>query len=213
VLVKICGIKDLAALDAARQAGADMVGFVFFPPSPRAVTAIQAGELARSYGLGPKRVGLFVAPDDAMLAATLAEVPLDILQLQGHETPARAGDIRARFGKPVMKALGIASKEDLARLPDYADQVDYFLLDARPPPGSALPGGNALAFDWALMKGEKPPRPWLLAGGLTPANVVQAITTSGAPGVDVSSGVERARGVKDPAAIAAFIAAAKSGLA
>ena len=213
MLVKICGIKDTAALEAARQAGADMVGFVFFPPSPRAVTANQAGELARSYRNGPQRVGLFVDPDDAMLAATLAEVPLDILQLQGHETPARAGEIRARFGKPVMKALGIASKADLAHLPEYADQVDYFLLDARPPPGSALPGGNAQAFDWALMKGEKPPRPWLLAGGLTPANVVQAITTSGAPGVDVSSGVERTRGVKDPAAIAAFIAAAKSGRA
>ena len=213
MLVKICGIRDAAALDAARQAGADMVGFVFFPPSPRAVTANQAGMLARSYRNGPQRVGLFVDPDDAMLAATLAEVPLDILQLHGEESPARAGDIRARFGRPVMKALGIASKEDLARLPDYADQVDYFLLDARPPPGSALPGGNALAFDWALMKGEKPPRPWLLAGGLTPAHVVQAITTSGAPGVDVSSGVERARGVKDPAAIAAFIAAAKSGRA
>jgi phosphoribosylanthranilate isomerase len=188
-----------------------MVGFVFFPPSPRAVTAIQAGELARSYGQGPKRVGLFVDPDDAMLAATLAEVPLDILQLQGEETPARAGEIRARFGKPVMKALGIGSKADLARLPYYADQVDYFLLDAPPPAGSALPGGNAQAFDWALMKNEKPPRPWLLAGGLTPANVAEAIAASGAPGVDVSSGVERARGVKDPAAIAAFIAAAKAG--
>jgi phosphoribosylanthranilate isomerase len=210
VLVKICGIKDPAALEAARQAGADMVGFVFFPPSPRAVTANQAGELARSYRNGPKRVGLFVDPDDAMLAATLAEVPLDILQLHGDETPARAGEIRARFGKPVMKALGIGSKADLARLADYADQVDYLLLDARPPAGSALPGGNALAFDWALMKGEQPPRPWLLAGGLTPANVTEAITASGAPGVDVSSGVERARGVKDPAAIAAFIAAAKS---
>jgi phosphoribosylanthranilate isomerase len=213
VLVKICGIKDAAALDAARQGGADMVGFVFFPPSPRAVTAIQAGELARSYGQGPKRVGLFVDPDDAMLAATLAEVPLDILQLQGEETPARAGEIRARFGKPVMKALGIGSKADLARLPYYADQVDYFLLDAPPPAGSALPGGNAQAFDWALMKNEKPPRPWLLAGGLTPANVAEAIAASGAPGVDVSSGVERARGVKDPAAIAAFIAAAKAGRA
>jgi len=210
VLVKICGIKDTAALDAARQAGADMVGFVFFPPSPRAVTAIQAGELARSYLNGPKRVGLFVDPDDAMLAATLAEVPLDILQLHGEESPARAGEIRARFGKPVMKALGIGSKADLACLPEYADQVDYLLLDARPPPGSALPGGNAQAFDWALMKGERPPRPWLLAGGLTPANVVEAIAASGAPGVDVSSGVERARGIKDPTAIAAFIAAAKS---
>ena len=210
MLVKICGIKDTAALEAARQAGADMVGFVFFPPSPRAVTANQAGVLARSYADGPQRVGLFVDPDDAMLAATLAEVPLDILQLHGEETPARAGEIRARFGKPVMKALGIGSKADLARLPDYADQVDYFLLDARPPPGSDLPGGNAQAFEWAIMKGEYPPRPWLLAGGLTPANIARAIAASGAKGVDVSSGVERARGVKDPAAIAAFIAAAKS---
>ncbi len=207
--VKICGIKDAAALDAARRAGADMVGFVFFPPSPRAVTANQAGVLARSYTVGPKRVGLFVDPDDTTLAAALAEVPLDILQLHGEESPARAGEIRARFGKPVMKALGIGSKADLARLADYADQVDYFLLDARPPPGSALPGGTALAFDWALMKNETPPRPWLLAGGLTPANVAEAIAASGAPGVDVSSGVERARGIKDPAAIAAFVAAAK----
>jgi phosphoribosylanthranilate isomerase len=210
VLVKICGIKDATALAAAHDAGADMVGFVFFPPSPRAVTPAEAGLLARSYQGGPKRVGLFVDPDDATLAATLAEVPLDILQLHGEETPARAGEIRARFGKPVMKALGIGSKADLARLPDYAEQVDYFLLDARPPPGSVLPGGNALAFDWALMKGEHPPRPWLLAGGLTPANVAEAIAASGAPGVDVSSGVESARGIKDPAAIAAFIAAARS---
>jgi phosphoribosylanthranilate isomerase len=210
VLVKICGIKDLAGLEAARMAGADMVGFVFFPPSPRAVTPGEAAMLARSYTLGPKRVGLFVDPDDATLAATLAEVPLDILQLHGEESPGRVGEIRARFGKPVMKALGIGSKADLARLADYADQVDYFLLDARPPPGSALPGGNALAFDWALMKGESPPRPWLLAGGLTPDNVAAAIAASGASGVDVSSGVERARGVKDPAAIAAFVTAARA---
>ncbi len=210
MLVKICGIKDLAGLEAARMAGADMVGFVFFPPSPRAVTPGEAAMLARSYTLGPKRVGLFVDPDDATLAATLAEVPLDILQLHGEESPGRVGEIRARFGKPVMKALGIGSKADLARLADYADQVDYFLLDARPPPGSALPGGNALAFDWALMKGESPPRPWLLAGGLTPDNVAAAIAASGASGVDVSSGVERARGVKDPAAIAAFVTAARA---
>jgi len=213
VLVNSCGIKDRAALDAAREAGADMLGFVFFPASPRAVTANQAAELARSYADGPQRVGLFVDPDDAMLAETLALVPLDLIQLHGEESPARAAEIRARFCKPVMKALGIATKADLARMADYADQVDYFLLDARPPPGSALPGGNALAFDWSLMKGETPPRPWLLAGGLTPANVAEAITASGATGVDVSSGVEKARGVKDPAAIAAFIAAAKAARA
>jgi len=213
MLVKICGIKDVTGLEAAREAGADMVGFVFFPRSPRAVTPTKAGLLAHSYAGGPKRVGLFVDPDDATLATTLAEVPLDILQLHGEESPARAGEIRARFGKPVMKALGIGSKADLAHLADYADQVDYFLLDARPPAGSVLPGGNALAFDWALMKGEHPPRPWLLAGGLTPANVAEAIAASGAPGVDVSSGVERARGIKDPAAIAAFIANAKAARA
>ncbi len=213
MLVKICGIKDRAALDAACEAGADMLGFVFFPASPRAVTANQAAELARSYADGPKRVGLFVDPDDTMLAETLAQVPLDLIQLHGEESPARAAAIRARFGKPVMKALGIATKADLARMADYADQVDYFLLDARPPPGSALPGGNALAFDWSLMKGETPPRPWLLAGGLTPANVAEAIAASRATGVDVSSGVEKARGVKDPAAIAAFIAAAKAARA
>ena len=149
----------------------------------------------RSYADGPKRVGLFVDPDDTMLAETLAQVPLDLIQLHGEESPARAAAIRARFGKPVMKALGIATKADLARMADYADQVDYFLLDARPPPGSALPGGNALAFDWSLMKGETPPRPWLLAGGLTPTNVAEAIAASGATGVDVSSGVEKARGV------------------
>ena len=213
MLVKICGIKDVTGLEAAREEGADMVGFVFFPPSPRAVTPAEAGLLVRSYAGGPKRVGLFVDPDDATLAATLAEVPLDILQLHGEESPARAGKIRARFRKPVMKALGIGSKADLARLADYADQVDYFLLDARPPPDSALPGGNALAFDWSLMKGEQPPRPWLLAGGLTPDNVAEAIIASGATGVDVSSGVERARGIKDPVAIAAFITAAKSARA
>jgi len=194
VLVKICGIKDRAALDAASQAGADMLGFVFFPPSPRAVTPAEAAMLARSYAAGPKRVGLFVDPDDALLTETLAQAPLDLIQLHGEESPARAADIRLRFGKPVMKALGIATKADLTR----------------PPPGSVLPGGNALAFDWSLMKDENPPRPWLLAGGLTPANVAQAIAASGAKGVDVSSGVEKARGEKDPAAIAAFIAAAKA---
>ena len=132
MLVKICGIKDRAALDAASQAGADMLGFVFFPPSPRAVTPAEAAMLARSYAAGPKRVGLFVDPDDALLTETLAQAPLDLIQLHGEESPARAADIRLRFGKPVMKALGIATKADLTRMADYADQVDYFLLDARP---------------------------------------------------------------------------------
>ncbi|MEN9500589.1 MAG: hypothetical protein RIS83_2409 [Pseudomonadota bacterium] len=210
ITVKICGLKDIAGLEAAVSAGADMVGFVFFPPSPRAVTPAEAARLARHYQTGPKRVGLFVDPSDDLLTEVLTTVPLDIVQLHGAESPARAGEIRRRFGKPVMKALGIATKADLAVSASYADQVDYFLLDARPPPESNLPGGNAHAFDWTLTKGAHLARPWLLAGGLTPQNVAEAIAVSGAAGVDVSSGVEKARGVKDPAAIAAFIAAVRA---
>ena len=140
----------------------------------------------------------------------LAALPLDVIQLHGEETPTRCAAIRARFGLPVMKALGIASAADLDALADYAPVVDRFLLDAKAPPGAPLPGGNAAPFDWTLTAGRTIPRPWLLAGGLTPENVGQAIAVSGAPGVDVSSGVERARGVKDPARIAAFVAASRA---
>jgi phosphoribosylanthranilate isomerase len=208
-LVKICGVNDAAGFDAAVAAGADMLGFVFFPASPRAVSPAQAAALsARTVG-GPLRVGLFVDPEDALLDAVLAALPLDILQLHGAEDPARCAGLRTRFGRPVMKALGVATPADLAALEDFAPAVDRFLLDAKPPPGAALPGGNAAAFDWQLTSGRAIPRPWLLAGGLTPGNVAEALRQSGAPGVDVSSGVERARGVKDPALIAAFIAAAR----
>ncbi len=208
VAVKICGLNDAAGMAAAIAAGADFVGFVFFPPSPRAVTPAQAASLARP---GPLKVGLFVDPTDELLAATLATAPLDILQLHGEETPARCAAIRARFGRPVMKALGIAAPADLDRLADYAPVVDRFLLDAKAPPGAPLPGGNAAPFDWTLTAGRAIPRPWLLAGGLTPDNVAEAIAVSGAPGVDVSSGVEKARGAKDPARIAAFVRAARGG--
>ncbi|MCZ8150762.1 MAG: phosphoribosylanthranilate isomerase [Roseomonas sp.] len=206
VITKICGINDASAMEAAAGAGADLVGFVFFPPSPRAVTPTQAAAIARP---GPARVGLFVDPEESLIAAVLAELPLDIIQLHGEETPARCAAIRARFGLPVMKALGIATVEDLAQLADYAPVVDRFLLDAKAPPGAPLPGGNAAPFDWTLMSGRTIPRPWLLAGGLTPRNVADAIRVSGAPGVDVSSGVERARGVKDTKLIAAFVEAAR----
>jgi phosphoribosylanthranilate isomerase len=135
---------------------------------------------------------------------------LDLLQLHGEETPARCAEIRARFGRPVMKALGIAGPADFALLDAYAPVVDRFLLDAKPLPGATLPGGNATVFDWRLLAGRHIPHPWLLAGGLTADNVAEAIRVSGAPGVDVSSGVERARGVKDPARIAAFVAAARA---
>jgi phosphoribosylanthranilate isomerase len=209
MLVKICGIKDAEAMRAAAEAGADLLGFVFFPPSPRAVTPAEAAALSATVTGGPLRVGLFVDPTDEALAATLAAIPLDILQLHGEETPERCAAIRARFGRPVMKALGIATPADLDALAAYAPAVDRFLLDAKAPPGAPLPGGNAAPFDWTLTAGRAIPRPWLLAGGLTPQNVAEAIRVAGAPGVDVSSGVEKARGVKDPGLIAAFVAAAR----
>lgn len=210
MLAKICGLREAATVDAAVAAGADMLGFVFFPPSPRAVTPAMAAPLAERSGAA-LRVGLFVDPDDALLEATLATVPLDLLQLHGAETPARCAAIRASFGLPVMKALGIGSRADLAQLAGFAPVVDRFLLDAKAPPGATLPGGNAAPFDWGILAGAAIPRPWLLAGGLTAANVGDAIRVSGAPGVDVSSGVERARGVKDAGLIAAFMAAARAG--
>ncbi|WP_198372312.1 phosphoribosylanthranilate isomerase [Roseomonas rosulenta] len=208
--VKICGIRDAAALTAAAEGGADYVGFVFFPPSPRYLTPAEAASLSATCPGGPKRVGLFVDATDDAIAAVLAALPLDILQLQGTETPERAAAIRARFGLPVMKALGIGAPEDFAAVEAFAPVVDRFLFDAKPPPGAALPGGNAQPFEWRLLAGRDIPRPWLLAGGLTADNVAEAIRTAGAPGVDVSSGVERARGVKDPALIRAFIAAARA---
>jgi phosphoribosylanthranilate isomerase len=211
---KICGLNDAAGLDAAVAGGAAMIGLVFFPPSPRAVTPAQAAALAaRAPGLeagGPLRVGLFVDASDDAIAAVLGALPLDILQLHGEEDPARCAALRARFGRPVMKALGIATKADLGLLDLYAPAVDRFLLDAKPPPGATIPGGNAEVFDWSLLTGRTIPRPWLLAGGLTPENVAAAIRATGAPGVDVSSGVERARGVKDPLRIAAFLDAVRA---
>lgn len=207
--VKICGVNDAASFDAAVAAGADMLGFVFYPPSPRAVTPAQAAALSARHPGGPLRVGLFVDPAEATVAEVLAALSLDLIQLHGTEEPARCAVLRARFGRPVMKAIGVAAPEDLEALAAYAPAVDRFLLDARPPPGATLPGGNAAAFDWSLTAGRAIPRPWLLAGGLTPGNVAEALRMSGAPGVDVSSGVERARGVKDPALIRAFVAAAR----
>jgi phosphoribosylanthranilate isomerase len=206
--VKICGINSAVALDAAVAAGADWLGFVFFPPSPRAVSAAHAAALsARAPGGGeqggPLRVGLFVDPAPAEIAATLAVLPLDILQIHGTAAQARA--LRDSFGRPVWRAVGIESAADL---PARAEGADALLLDASPPRGATRPGGNAVAFDWRLLRNWRPPAPWLLAGGLTPDNVAEAIAMTGAPAVDVSSGVERHPGEKDPALIRAFIAAA-----
>jgi len=209
--VKICGVNSPEALAWAAEAGADFVGFVYFAPSPRAVTPAQTGAISASLAGGPRRVGLFVDPDDALLEAALASTPLDVIQLHGEETPGRVAEIRARSGVPVMKALGIATEADLAQIAPYAEVADRLLLDAKPPPDAVLPGGNAARFEWRLARLARINRPWLLAGGLTPANVAAAIAASGAPGVDVSSGVERARGVKDAGLIRDFVAAARAG--
>jgi len=200
VRVKICGVNEPAAIDAAVEGGADWIGFNFFPPSPRYVTPLRARDLAARHKGGPPRVGLFVNPTEAMIAEVLVDVPLDILQLYG------AGDmlpgLRARFELPVWCPVGVASAADL---PLGLEGADALLLEAKPPPDATRPGGNAVRFDWTLTRGWRAPGPWLLAGGLDPGNVADAIRQSGAETVDVSSGVEREKGVKDPALIDAFI--------
>ena len=204
VQVKICGINDAEAFDAAIAAGADWVGLNFFPPSPRYVTPARAAGLsARSPG-GPPRVGLFVDPTQEAIATTLDTVRLDILQLYG---ALDLSALRARFGLPIWHAVGVASAADL---PAAARGADRLVVEAKPPPGATRPGGNAARFDWSLLCGWRAPAPWILAGGLTVNNVTEAIHVSGASAVDVSSGVERAPGEKDPALIRAFIANARS---
>ena len=205
--VKICGLRDAAMLDAAVQAGAAYVGLVFVEKSPRNVTLAQAAALAAMVPAGVAKVALVVNADDAELDALLAQVPVDILQLHGSESLARVTALKARYGLPVMKAVGVAGPDDLAALDAYAQVADLLLVDAKPPKGADLPGGNGLSFDWRLIAGRRWPVPWMLAGGLTPANVAQAVALTGAGQVDVSSGVESAPGVKDAALIAAFCAA------
>jgi phosphoribosylanthranilate isomerase len=209
VTVKICGITDDEAMDAVVDSGADMVGLVFFPPSPRAVTPERAAELVE---LAPEellKVGLFVDADDRTLDAVLTHVRLDLLQFHGHETAERIEAVRLEYGLPVMKVIPVATAVDLDAASAFTASADRLLFDAKAPKGADRPGGNATAFDWAVLAGRKWPLPWMLAGGLEPANVAEAIRISGAPGVDVSSGVESAPGVKDPARIRAFVKAAK----
>lgn len=207
--VKICGITRADDLAVAAESGARYAGFVFFPKSPRHLDVETAAALAVNAPLGLARVGLFVDPADTALDAVLDHVPLDILQLHGHETPARVAEIKARTGLPVMKAVGVAAPADLDALWDYGLVADLLLIDAKAPPGAALPGGNGLSFDWRLLAGRRMLRPWMLAGGLTPGNVAEAVRLTGAPMVDVSSGVETAPGQKDAALIRGFVAAAQ----
>ncbi|KFI31218.1 N-(5'-phosphoribosyl)anthranilate isomerase [Haematobacter massiliensis] len=209
VRVKVCGLREPAHVAAAAEAGAAYVGFVFFPRSPRAVSIAEARMLAAEAPAGLAKVGLVVDADDALLDAILADVPLDMLQLHGRETPARVAEIRQRYGLPVMKAVGIAGPEDIARLADYWQVADQILVDAKAPKDAALPGGNGVAFDWGLLWNLRWPVPWMLAGGLTPANVADALRVTGAGQVDVSSGTESAPGIKDPGLIRAFIEATK----
>jgi len=207
--VKICGITDDDAMEAAMEAGADYIGLVFYPPSPRAVTPEHAAELVEFTPGEVTKVGLFVDPDDATLDRVLTRVRLDLLQLHGSESPERIEAIRLEYGLPVMKVVPVAGLADLAAADPFLAVCDRLLFDAKPPKGATLPGGNAVSFDWTVLAGLRWGLPWMLAGGLTPANVAEAIRISGATAVDVSSGVESAPGVKDPALIRAFIKAAK----
>jgi phosphoribosylanthranilate isomerase len=209
IRVKICGLREPAHVDAAVRAGAAYVGLVFFAKSPRNLSADEAARLAAVVPAGVAKVALTVDADDATLDALLDRVPLDMLQLHGRETPERVAEVRARFGLPVMKAVGVAGEEDLPALEEFGRVADQLLVDAKPPKDATLPGGNGLAFDWRLIAGRRWPVPWMLAGGLTADNVVEAIRLTSARQVDVSSGVESAPGVKDEGMIASFIAAAR----
>lgn len=208
--VKICGLTSAQDLRHAAQVGARYAGFVFFPKSPRNLTLDAARALAVEAPVGLAKVALVVNPDDAALDAILAQVPIDMIQLHGSESPARVAEIRARHGLPVMKAVGISSAADLPELAQYEAVADQILVDAKPARGAALPGGNGLSFDWRLIAGRDWARPWMLAGGLTPDNVAEAIRLTGTRQVDVSSGVEAAPGVKDAARMAAFVQAARA---
>jgi phosphoribosylanthranilate isomerase len=203
--VKICGLSTPEAVTAAVEGGARYVGFVFFPPSPRSLTPSRAATLLASAPTGPTRVGLFVDADDALLEEVLASVALDMVQFHGAEPPERVAEVKARYGLPVIKAVPIAGADDLVRARDYEDVADMLLFDARPPKGASRPGGNAQAFDWALVRDRGWRLPWLLAGGIDAGNVVAAVRASGAPAVDVSSGVEDRPGVKNPANIRALL--------
>ena len=212
VTAKICGINDAAALTAAVDGGASHVGFVFYPPSPRAVTPDTAAALSGMVDTSARRVirtGLFVDPDDALIDTVAARVPLELLQLHGGETPERVAALKQRSGLSVMKVIRVGAAADIDRAADFFDVADWLMFDALPPKSmaDALPGGNALAFDWRLLSGRDWPLPWMLAGGLTAENVAEAVRLSGAAVVDTSSGVEDSPGRKNPALIRAFLAA------
>ena len=209
--VKICGITTAETMTAAVDGGAEFVGLNFYPPSPRSGTPEQAGQLAAMGPGGLIKTGLLVDADDTTIGTILKAAPLDLLQLHGSETPERVAEVKARFGLPVMKVIKLRQPGDLEAVAPYLAVADRLLFDAMPPAEmtGALPGGNALAFDWSILSGTTWPLPWMLAGGLTPENVAEAIRISGAPAVDVASGVEDEPGQKNSGKIKDFISAAR----
>jgi len=211
ISVKICGLKTPEVVDAAVNAGADFVGFVFFGPSPRNIDTAMAAELMARVPDGVTKVALTVNADDALLADIVENTSAQLLQLHGSESPEHVTALKARFGLPVMKMLPVSGIADLAAAKDYECVADKLMFDAKPPKDATRPGGNALSFDWTVLQGFTSPLPWMLAGGLTAENVADAVRISGATEVDVSSGVEDAPGVKNTDKIRAFIAAAKAG--
>lgn len=210
VRVKICGLRSRADVAAVAAAGAGYIGLNFFPPSPRFLTLDQGRDLALAAPEGLAKVALTVDADDAVLDGIVEAMPLDMLQLHGQESPDRVAALRARYGLPVMKVIGVRDEGDLAPLLDFSTVADQIMIDAKAPKNAVLPGGNGLTFDWRLVAQRRWLRPWMLAGGLTPENVAEAIRLTGARQVDVSSGVETAPGVKDAALIRAFAEAVRA---
>ncbi len=211
IRAKICGLKTREDIAIAAEAGAAYVGLNFFSKSPRSVSIAQAAVLASEAPLGIAKVGLVVNASDAELDAITGAVPLDMLQLHGSESAERVAEVKARYGLPVMKVIGVAEAADLAPIDLYAQVADQIMVDAKAPKGAVLPGGNGISFDWSLLAGKKYWQvPWMLAGGLTPENVAEAIRKTGARQVDVASGVESAPGVKDADLMRAFLAATRS---
>jgi phosphoribosylanthranilate isomerase len=214
LLVKICGLKTPDALDAALDAGADLVGFVFFEPSPRHIVRYEtARELSARVKGRAGKVALTVDADDAIFARIVESLKPDMLQLHGKETPQRVATLKAKFGMPVMKAIPVETKADLAAIANYTGIADRLLFDARAPREATRPGGLGTPFDWTLLKDLDPGIPFMLSGGLDAGNVAEALAITRAPGVDVSSGVERAPGEKDPEKIRAFIETAREAQA
>ncbi len=212
IQVKFCGLSRPQDVTAAADAGARYVGFVHFSKSPRHVSVAEMAALAVEVPVGLAKVALTVNADDALLDQITGRVPLDMLQLHGSESPARVAEVKSRYGLPVMKAIGIADAADLARIDAYSPVADQLLIDAKPPRDADLPGGNGLSFDWRLLADRKYwTRPWMLAGGLTPENVAEAVRLTGALQVDVSSGVESAPGVKDAGLMRAFVSGLSAG--